>query len=81
MLREKVKQEIDELSEEQIKQVESFIAAIKLQSEQPHTSLRPWQTVTPEEWARNFREWTSQLPKTGVSLPDEAFDRGTIYRE
>ncbi|HTL89129.1 MAG TPA: hypothetical protein VL134_06995 [Leptolyngbya sp.] len=81
MLQEKIKQEIDTLSEAQLKQVESFIASIKIQSDRPQTSLRAWNTVTPEEWARDFREWTSQLPKNGVSLPDEAFDRGSIYGE
>lgn len=81
MLQEKIKREIDSLDEEQLKQVESFIASIKLQSDQSQASLQPWHSVTPEEWAKSFQEWTSQLPRTGVSLPDEAFDRESIYDE
>ncbi|MGK7912324.1 MAG: hypothetical protein AB4050_12735 [Synechococcus sp.] len=34
---------------------------------------------SPLEKARKFREWVSQQPETGISLPDEAFDRGSIY--
>lgn len=34
---------------------------------------------SPSEKARNFREWVSQRWQTGISLPDEAFDRGSIY--
>lgn len=34
---------------------------------------------SPSEKARKFREWVSQRSQTGISLPDEAFDRGSIY--
>ena len=34
---------------------------------------------SPLEKARKFREWVSQQPQTGISLPDKAFDRGSIY--
>lgn len=34
---------------------------------------------SPSEKAREFREWVSQESETGMSLPDEAFDRGSIY--
>lgn len=79
MLKEKVKQEIDKLNEDQLKQVESFIEAIQVQSEQSQTPKRFWKTATKEEWLQSFHEWTRQFPKTGVSLPDEAFDRESIY--
>jgi hypothetical protein len=79
MLRDKVKQEIDQLSEDQLKQVESFIASIKEQSDKPQEPLKFWQTATREEWLKDFQEWTSKLPRDGVSLPDEAFDRENIY--
>ncbi|MGG6268030.1 hypothetical protein ACQ4M3_15435 [Leptolyngbya sp. AN03gr2] len=79
MLKEKVKQQIDKLNEEQLKQVESFIASIELESEKTQASLQSWDAVTPEEWVKSFQQWTAQLPKTGVSLPDEAFDRESIY--
>jgi hypothetical protein len=81
MLREKVKQEIEQLSEDQLKQVESFIAAIQVQSEQSQKPKRFWETATQEEWLKDFREWTQQFPKTGGSLPDEALDRESIYGE
>ncbi|WP_420640918.1 hypothetical protein [Candidatus Leptofilum sp.] len=38
-----------------------------------------WQNATPKERAEDFLEWVSGLNKTGQTLPDEAFDRGTIY--
>ncbi|GAP97536.1 hypothetical protein [Leptolyngbya sp. NIES-2104] len=79
MLRDKVKQEIDRLNEDQLKQVEGFIASIKHQAEKPQALLQSWNAVTPEEWVKSFQEWTAHLPKTGVSLPDEAFDRESIY--
>jgi len=79
MLREKVKQEIDQLSEDQVKQVESFISAIQHEAEQSEQPPRFWQTATKEEWLKDFREWTQQFPETGGSLPDEAMDRESIY--
>ncbi|MBD2082789.1 hypothetical protein [Leptolyngbya sp. FACHB-17] len=79
MLKEKVKQEIDKLNEEQLKQVERFIALIKIKVVTPQAVLQSWDAVTPEEWTKSFREWAAQLPKTGVILPDEAYDRESIY--
>ncbi|MBE9012258.1 hypothetical protein IQ250_18840 [Pseudanabaenaceae cyanobacterium LEGE 13415] len=79
MLKEKVKQQIDKLNDEQLKQVESFITAIQVQSEQSQTSKRYWETATKEEWLKSFHEWTQQFPKTEVILPDEAYDRESIY--
>jgi len=37
-----------------------------------------WQRATPTERAREFRNWSSQLPRTGVSLSKEAFSRDRI---
>lgn len=79
MLKEKVQQEIEKLNEDQLKQVESFIAALQVQSEQSETPKRFWETATKEEWLKSFDEWTQQFPKTGGSLPDEAYDRENIY--
>lgn len=79
MLKEKVKQEIDKLNDEQLKQVESFIASIQAQFEQSQTPKRFWETATKEEWLKSFHEWVEQFPKTEVILPDEAFDRESIY--
>ncbi|MCU0551247.1 MAG: hypothetical protein MUC48_18020 [Leptolyngbya sp. Prado105] len=38
------------------------------------------ESTTPEERARDFQEWLAQFAKSGVSLPDEAYDRGSIYK-
>jgi hypothetical protein len=38
-----------------------------------------WQRATPLERAKDFQEWVEQLPKTNVSLANEAFDRSKIY--
>ncbi|BAU11728.1 unknown protein [Leptolyngbya sp. NIES-3755] len=79
MLKEKVKQQIDKLNEEQLKQVESFIATLQIQAQQSQEPRRFWETATPEEWVRSFQEMVAQFPKTGGSLSDEACDRESIY--
>jgi hypothetical protein len=81
MLREDLKKKLDALNEEKLEEVASFIASLDVQSRQ-FTSPSPfWQRATSGERARDFRTWISQLPKTGVSLPDEAFSRETIYND
>lgn len=77
MLKEKVKEEIDKLNDNQLKQVESFIASIQLEAENSAVPL--WQRTTPAERAKNLEAWASQFPPTGGSLPDEAYDRENIY--
>ncbi|MCG6138417.1 MAG: hypothetical protein MET45_27975 [Nostoc sp. LLA-1] len=79
MLRDTLKQEIDKLNESQLKIIADFIASVKLQTQLVPTSLPFWQSATPAERAQDFRGWVEQLPKTSISLPDEAFDRGSIY--
>ena len=79
MLKEKLKQEIDALTESQLKQVESLIASIKLQADQHSTALPLWQTATPAERAKDLEKWASQFPETGGGLPDAAYDRESIY--
>ena len=82
MLREKLKQELDRLNEEQLKKIANFITFIESQSNQTTSSFVPfWLIATPAERARDFRDWVSQLPTTLVSLPDEAFSRDRIYEE
>ncbi|MUG95264.1 hypothetical protein F7734_24035 [Scytonema sp. UIC 10036] len=81
MLREKIKEEIDKLNEEQLQKIFDFIAFLEFQSKQVESSVPLWQKLTPAERAKDFREWVSQLPKSGVSLPDEAFSRDSIYEE
>jgi hypothetical protein len=79
MLREKLKQELDKLNEEQLKKIADFIAFIEFQAKQVESSTLFWQRITPMERAKEFREWVSQLPKTNLSLSDQAFSRESIY--
>lgn len=61
--------------EQQLTKITKSISLLKAQ-----TQDRPfWQRSTHAERAHQFHEWTAQLPKTGISLPNEAFDRGNIY--
>jgi hypothetical protein len=79
MLRETLKQEIDKLSESQLRKIADFVTSIKAQAQQLTKIVPFWQRATPTERAQDFREWVTQLPKTGLSLTDEAFDRDSIY--
>ncbi|MBD1896868.1 hypothetical protein [Coleofasciculus sp. FACHB-129] len=81
MLREKLKQDLDKLNEEQLKKLADFIAFLEFQSRRVESSVPFWQRETPVERARELREWVSQLPKNSPSLPDEAFSRDSIYEE
>ena len=69
MLREKLKQKIDQLNEEQLKKIADFIAFTEFQSRQIESSTT-LQNLTPAQRAKEFREWVSQLPQSGVSLSD-----------
>ncbi len=81
MLREEIKKELDKLNDEQIKKIADFIAFVEFQSKQVTSSTPFWQRSTSVERSREFRKWISQLPKNGLSLPDEAFNRDNIYAE
>lgn len=81
MLREKLKQDLDKLNEEQLKKIADFIAFVEFQSRQVESSVPFWQRATAAERARELNEWVSQLPKNSPSLPDEAFSRDSIYEE
>ena len=81
MLRDALKLEIDQLSEDQLKKLADFIALMKAQTQQ-FTKTDPfWQRATPIERSQDFRAWVCQLPQTSPSLPDNAFDRNSIYDE
>lgn len=80
-LREKLKQELDKLNEEQLKKISDFVAFIEFQSKQVTSSVPFWQKATSVERVQEFHEWVSQLPKTNLSLPDEVFSRDSIYEE
>jgi hypothetical protein len=79
MLRETLKQELDQLNESQLRTIADFVATIKHQSQKLTEAMPFWQRVTSVERVEDLQIWISQLPDTHVSLPDEAFDRGNIY--
>lgn len=79
MLRETLKQEIDRLNENQLRKIIDLVISFKTQTEPISKDDLFWPHATPLERAQNFRTWVSQLPETRSSLPDEAFDRSTIY--
>ncbi|MBE9202197.1 hypothetical protein IQ218_00305 [Synechocystis salina LEGE 06099] len=81
MLRENLKEKLDELNDEQVEKIADFMAFIEFQSKQVASSLPFWQKATPSDRAREFREWVSQLAKGSPSLSEEAFDRDSIYEE
>ena len=79
MLRETLKQEIDQLNDNQLRQIADFIHSVKTQAQWLTKAIPFWQRATSVERAEDFRKWVTQLPKTNMSLSDEAFDRGNIY--
>lgn len=79
ILRETVKKQIDSLNENQLSRVADYILSFKTQAKSVVKTTPFWQSATPKERAQDFLEWVSRLNKTGSSLPDEAFDRASIY--
>lgn len=58
----------------------------KLKTHQQQTSAqgkeRPfYETATPAEWAKAFREWAESHPHNQPYLSDEAISRESIYGE
>ena len=79
MLRETLKQEIDQLNDSQLRAIAEFINSVKTQAQQLTQAIPFLQQATPVERAEDFRRWVAQLPQTGITLSDGAFDRGDIY--
>lgn len=83
MLRDKLKSKIDRLSEEQLSLISELIEQLEVQSQQtPKAVSNPESSkdkAAAAERLQRFREWIVSRLHTGISLPDEAFDRGTIY--
>jgi hypothetical protein len=73
---EELKQKLDKLDETQLQLVAKFISALEEDTDQSWSLMSD---TTPQEKAEAFLAWVSGLPKGGHSLPDEAFDRATIY--
>ena len=79
MLKDNLKKEIDNLNDEQLKKIADFVILLKAKDKHKVAVKPLWQRTTPQKRSREFREWVSQLSRTSPSLPDEAFDRGSIY--
>jgi hypothetical protein len=79
MLREALKQEIDQLTEEQLKKLVDFVDFIKQQTQRTVETKSVWEHATAKERADDLCQWVTQLSQTNVTLPDEAFDRASIY--
>ena len=81
MLREELKQEIDNLNEEQLIKLADFFTLIKLQSGDNQTNIDLKQQFSYQERAEEFKQWVMQLPKDSdvPSLSDEPFSRENIY--
>ncbi len=82
MLREDLKKELDKLNDQQLKQIANLVNnLLELQSRQAILPAPFRQRAISVERAREFRQWVSQRPNNGSSLPNEAFSRETIYAE
>lgn len=79
MLRDTLKQEIDQLTDNQLEKIAEFIVLVKYQTQNLATTEQFWKRSTPSERVQDFRAWIKQLPETGLSLPDAAFERDSIY--
>ena len=78
-LREALKQEIDTLNENQLARISEHILSLKAQAQNRIKTTPFWESATPQERSQDFLEWISGLNRTGSTLPDEAFDRASIY--
>lgn len=77
MLRETLKQEIDNLNEEQLIKLAEYFSLIKLSTKQKQI---PIDLNIAQAKAREFKIWVDQLPQTSsVILDDETFNRENIY--
>ena len=82
LLLDKLKQDLNELDEQQLQKVDQFLSSIVLESQRYNESPEFRTQVSGEDCARSFQEWVDRFGATGgVSLPDKAFDRGSIYEE
>ena len=79
VLRETVKEQIDTLNEYQLSKIADYILSLKVQAKSVARATPFWQKATAKERADNFLEWAAGLKQTGLTLSDEAFDRGDIY--
>lgn len=79
MLREILKQEIDNLDEEQLIKLAEYFSLIKLSTKQKQKQNSTGINIAQKK-AEDFMIWVTQLPQNnGFSLDDEAFNRENIY--
>ena len=77
--RETIKQEIETLNEKQLSRIAEYILSLKAQAQTRIKTAPFWESATPKERSQDFLEWVSGLNRTGSTLSDAAFDRGSIY--
>lgn len=80
LLRESLKRELDSLDESQLSRIATFIHVMITPNTNRTKSVVLWQNASKAERARDLRTWATDLRDTGVSLPNEAFDRESIYK-
>lgn len=68
MLRETLKREIDQLSDNQLGKIAELVQSIKINTEPLPNGMPFWQRSTPEERVKDFRAWITQLPTTDLNL-------------
>jgi len=78
-LRTNLKQELDKLSDSQLRRIADFVQLVKIQAQPVPKFIPLWQRATPAERAEEFRTWVAQLPETRISLSNQAFDRDSLY--
>ena len=78
-LKDDLKQELDNLNEEQLQQVSHFIAFVKFAAKRENTLF--WQTATPAQRAAKWRESVPESGTASPNLPDWALCRDSIYGE
>ncbi|MBE9040259.1 hypothetical protein IQ235_05560 [Oscillatoriales cyanobacterium LEGE 11467] len=76
-LKESLKQELDKLNEEQLKQVANFIAFVEFAT--TRVNIPFWQTATPAQRAARWCESVAPRGTASPNLPDAALRRDSIY--
>jgi hypothetical protein len=80
-LKENLKQNLDRLNEEQLKQVANFIAFIEFTARRVGVNLPFWQIATPTGRVARWRESVAKRGTVSPNLPDAALHRDSIYDE
>ena len=75
MFSETLKKKLDSLTPDQLAQVATFITGLESHS----NAEMQTQAIPKSQRAQSFLEWVTSLPKSEISLPDEAFSRDRIY--